>query len=554
MDIKLSFEQQKKVVDSLETNQVTKETANERLQYGNQEMENKWKDKTYLEHEEQIEKEYYPLWKRQDKYREKLDSIPKTHVEGALEGSFEAQEQPEEKSYWKSRKKERTKIEEYKTAHAETKARFDKNTVREMNELDKYRDYHNDYFRNREDQNVLKEAYVLKDQDTKLVKEWRNGILLQKKKFTLALGKEEGPAAELKKTVIETIYGNQTEYSREQEMDEGLRAFFSMTKKGFFRTKQLGLLGTETRSERKDGFEYNKRLLRVYTQGSDAQKAALMDELADKLLNFNLTPQMFTNKYMAKNMLQMQRYTDMLKGFVTLSKYNPGYLDVLNKDAAHTSPEKAALIRSRIILMAPIMENFMQQHAAYFGYKKRKGVTGRNLIDASASNFKDEESYNAFVKQTWEKIKLAYNSTADFLGDFAEAQLEGILKNTESQASKNREDRKLNNQDADQDDSIFGLKYDVDGERAKRLLSLRNRISSNPQIYDIFGSELERLFNRANEMARHLDELETRSESLKKMQDDPELLQRSGIDKFGNMWKTYVKRETDRLDAECVIL
>ena len=554
MDERLSLEHQRKVAESLMVNKETQETVQNRLQIDNQNLQLNWNQQSYYDHQAQFEQEYYPIWTGQDTYQKKLASIPEVRVEGALDGDFVQQEQPEEKFFWKSRHQEEAKIAEYRKQHTKTKACFDKNTVREMSELDKYRSYHADYFRKRQDQNALRNEYLNQEQDISFAKKCHNGISLQEKKFISAFGESGGPVAELKKSIRSYIFDKKQEFSRETEMDEGLSAFFTMTKGALFWKKQVGQLGTESREELKDASAYNKRLLTVYTKGNAADRAGLLDELADKLLKFKLTPNMFTNKYMAKNMLQMQRYTDMLRGFVTLSKYNPEYLDVENEKAAHTSPEKAAMIRSRILLMAPIMEDFMQKHAAYFGYQKKKGLAGSAEINAEASSYENENSYNDFVRETWGLVKAAYNSSADFLGDFANVQLEGAMKEVELQTTQNREARKEKNKGTDQDDSMFDIKYDLQGEKAKLLLRIQNRISSNPQIYDIFGMDMDRLFGRVNEMARRLDELETRSGALRKMREDPAILKDKGIENFHNMWKTYVDKEVARLNEEHDIL
>jgi hypothetical protein len=321
-----------------------------------------------------------------------------------------------------------------------------------MNALDKYYAYHNDYFKTRNHQREFYNNYVAEGKPP-VVRDWKTtyarSMKAHGKIFGALTGTWNGVYARIA-NFANSFNKDANQLTREQELDQGIRPFFSMTKKVLWFKKQVGLLGTETKAERSDGSEYNKRILREYTSNDTGKRTAIMDELALKLIKFKLTPNMFTNKYMAANMLQMQRYTDMLDAFVTLTQCNPHYLDMKKKD--HTNPDLASLIWSRIILMAPIMKCFMKQHATYFGYSKGKNVNSKNEIKKFASDddkkngaLASENDYNEFVKNTWEAIKGAYNSTVDYLDESADLKMQPKLKELEQQAAEKRAAKKTNN-------------------------------------------------------------------------------------------------------------
>ena len=562
--IALSPEQKQIVVNSLEKKQATSDSISEALANKNTAFEQDWETKNYEDHKKRFEKDYYALWKANElkEYNDKLKNVTEFKIEGALGGKFEQQLQPGDRFFWKSRHNESKKISRYKREYNNpANINFSKNTVREMSALNKYQEYHVHYFDSRNHQDDLYRKYVRKGGDISV--KWQNNIDAQSKKFGKFFGTATGALATIKDSIIGAtgIFGRDEkdkEYSRRGELDEGLRPFFSMTKKTLFWKKQVGLLGTETKEERDDGSEYNKRILRTYTTGKPADRVKVMDELAQKLLNFKLTPNMFTNKYMAKNMLQMQRYTDMLRGFVELTKCNPDYLDTTNKEVAHTSPEMAALIRSRIILMQPIMSRFMEKRAKYFGYKKDKKLTGINRIDASPSDFENDEQYKEFIQQTWEMVKEAYNSTADFMDDMADERLSEVLKNREEQAERSRQERNQKRQNTVEDDSKFKIKYDYDGKLAGKLVEIKKKITSNPYIYELYGADLERLFDKINEMTRRLDEINARADLLPAIREYRRSagsnFDHNNVFGFDKMWTAYVAKEEARVEAENEIL
>ncbi len=562
--IELSPEEKKLVVDSLEKKQATSDSINTALTKKNTDFEQDWEKQNYETHKLRFEKGYYDLWKANEKqqYEEALKNVTDFKIEGALGGKFEQQLQPGDRFFWKTRNSEAKKIAKYKRENNNPpRVKFDKNTVREMSALDKYQEYHVDYFQSRNHQEEYYRKYVTKGAE--FGAKWQNNIKAQSQRFGTFFGTAKGALDTIKDSVLGAagIYGKEAmekKYSRKNELDEGLRPFFSMTKKILLWKKQVGLLGTETQEERDDGSKYNKRILKTYTTGKPEDRVKVMDELAKKLLNFKLTPNMFTNKYMAKNMLQMQRYTDMLKGFVELTKYNPDYLDTRNKDAVHTSPEMAALVRSRIILMQPIMSRFMEKHAKYFGYRKDKKLEGANMIDAKPSDFENDDQYKEFIQQTWEMVKAAYNSTTDFMDEMADERLAEVLSRREQQAIDNREKRNKDRKDTELDDSKFQIKYDSDGSLAAKLLDLKKKITTNPYVYELYGPDLEKLFGKINEMTRRLDEIKARTDLLPAIRE----YRQSGssnfdiktIDGFENMWSAYVAKEEARVEAENTIL
>ncbi len=557
----LSPEQKMKVIESLEKKQATKETIDKKILDKSKEVQDSWDKNTYEFHKKTFEEGYYSKWKANGKYDYKtlLKRIDDVKIDEALKGQFENQLQPGDRFFWKSRHNERKKIEGYKRTNNTEEVNFNKNTVREMAALDHYSDYHTDYFITRNHQRRHYDDYVKSDIDAAgtFQEKWISNINVQSKKFGKFFGSITGSLAAIKSSVIDGLFGAGEKHkvlSRKNELDIGLRPFFSMTKKTLFWKRQVGRLGTETQEEKDDGSEYNKRILKQYTEGNANQRKDVMDELSQKLITFNIEPNMLTNKYMAKNMLKMQRYTDMLTGFVELIKYNPEYLDTTNSEAAHTSPERAALIKSRIILMQPIMTNFMARHAKYFGYKKEDGIKGHNHVNGLKSGFKNEDEYNAFVKETWSQIKQAYNSTADFFDDMADYKMASVLKVQEQLAEQNRRLRNENLQDKTKDDSVYNIKYDADGELSKKLMALRHKISSNPYIYEIYGSDLERLFGKYDEMIRRLDEVKARASSIGGLKETALSVKFKGVENFGEMWNTYLEKEIVRMDSEQKIL
>ncbi len=557
----LTPEQQKKVIESLEKKKVTTENISNRLDSKNKDLQANWGTKTYEEHKTRFEEDYYNRWKENTKYdyKKQLESIEKIEIKDRLSGKFETQEQPEARFFWKSRRNEANRIQELKTLYKNPEqVRFDKNTVREMAAIEKYYDYHKNYFASRNNQRALHQNYLNQDPHNQdFAEKWKSNFDAQKKKYGTFFGAIKGSFASVKDMVLDGIYGDKEknkELSRKNEMEVGLRPFFAMTKKILFWKKQVGRLGTETEEEKNDGSEYNKRILRQYTTEGPHHKRMVLDELANKLLNFELTPNMFTNKYLADNMLKMQRYTDMLTGFVELTKYNPEYLDVTNPNAAHTSPEMAALIRSRIILLQPIMSNFMTRHAKYFGYRKFKGVEGVGVTDKEKSGFNNEDEYNQFVKDTWEWVKQAYNSTTDFMDDMADMKMAEALHSKEQQAISNRQQRNKDKLGTAEDDSQFEVKYDVDGKFAEKLLEIKNRITSKPYIYELYGADLDRLFGKINEMTRRLDEVSTRMTLLTELIETSGEMKFKKVENFGAMWKTYLQKELTRMVSEEDIL
>ena len=553
-------EEKQMVVASLEQKTATAKSINEKIAADNVNIQEKWEPGDYEDHKKRFEADYYELWKvnEQNEYKAELDKIEQVKVQGALEGNYEQQLQPGDRYFWISRYYEKKAINKYKTGHEIKNLNFDKNTVREMNALDKYHEYHSNYFASRNHQRETYNTYLRNAPKVSddFQEKWEENIKAQKSKFEKFFRTHKGPLMEVKESVLTGLFSPVEEkrvMSRKKEMDVGLRAFFTMTKKTLFWKKQVGLLGIESEEERKDGSEYNKKLLRRYTKGTSVDRVNLMDELAKKLLKFKLTPNMFTNKYMAKNMLQMQRYSDMLTGFVELTKCNPNYLDITNSKVAHTSPEMAALVRSRIILMQAVIGNFMEKHAKYYGYKKEKGVEGQNKIDYMPSEFANEDQHNTFARETWNMVKAAYNSTVEFVDEMADVRMESELTRKEAEANARRTFRNRERQNTDLDDSKFKIKYDVDGVYAEKLVSIRNKITSNPYIYELFGSDLDKLFKKINEMTRRLDEVSTRSSLIK------DLLRHAGdvgykqfeLDK---MWKTYLQKEDARVTAESNII
>ena len=511
-EYKPTKEEQRKVLSSLEYINTTKEAVEEKLKESNKDLQDKWNEKSYHEHKLSFMDKYYPKWEanEQTDYRDKLDEIKNVKIEASLKGDFQKQEQPGERFWYKSRKNEKKKIREYANGvEAEDRAflHYGKNTVREIKALDKYAAYHNNYFDSRNNQRDLYDKYV---------------------------------------------NGKGDKQARRDEMDNGLRPFFSMTKKVLLWKKQIGLLGTETKEERDDGSEYNKRIMREYQENKNGGRTKVMNELAIKLIKFKLTPNMLTNKYLASNMLQMQRYTDMLNAFVCLTKNNPNYLDMKSDD--HTDPEIAALISSRIIRMAPIMNGFMEKHAQFCGYKKDKKLTAsgkirKNLTNEEKDNgFDTDDKYNDYVKETWNAIKKAYDSTIDYMDDAADVKIGSTLLAYENMAKANREKQVQK--------SEFVFKYDINGSKAKEMEEIKAKIAGNPLVYDVFGSEIERVFERINEHTRRLDELSNRKEALAGLGDGQNIPDNKniGIDDYKQIWKDYLTKENKRIDSEIDII
>ena len=562
MSEKFLPEEKQAVIDSLEKTKYDTNSINTKLTEQNTELQNKWNKDTYEGHKYRFENGYYDVWKANEdqEYKNEIAKIEKIKVEGTLKGEFTRQEQPGDRFWWKSRRNESKAISRYKTQYGEDRVKFSKNTVREMAALDKYKAYHDDYFDSRRNQKRIYDDYKKNGVDGNIINKWGNNIKKQSQKFGKFFGSITGSLTTIASSVVNGIYSKDEEnkqLSRKNELDVGLRPFFAMTKKTLLWKKQVGLLGTETKEERDDGSEYNKKLLRVYTKGTAADRVGLMDDLAKKLLSFKLTPNMFTNRYLAKNKLQMQRYTDMLTAFVELTKYNPDYLDVTTEGANHTSPDMAALVRSRIILMQPIMSDFMEKHARYNGFRreKNKGVLANHTIDGKPSDFANDEQYEAFVKKTWEMVKAANASTTEFFDDKADLLMKTHLENEQTLAITNREKRKAENKNlGEKDDDEFTVKYDVTGESEKKLRDIKEKISSNPYVYELFGPDLDQIYKKINEMVRRLDEMSTRASYLGTLENDAQNVKFADIEGYSDMWAAYVQKEKARVSSEVVIL
>ncbi|MCR5102480.1 MAG: hypothetical protein K6B41_14120 [Butyrivibrio sp.] len=555
MDFKFNDEKKQKAYDYISAEKKDQKTINKNMNDKANVFQQDWNEKTYEKHKEKIANDYHRLWKEKEKgiYGRTLEKMEDVKVEGALEGQFENQLHPGERFFRKTRNKENNKIMGWRKENGEA-CHYDKNTVREAAALDKYEKYHSTYFESRNHQKGLFNDYTHMNLSEQLAQGYKDNIRVQRNKYGAFFGTITGSLKSFKDTFMQRCFGeyeDRRKISAEDELNSAVRPFMVMTKKKFFFFKtQVGRLGTETKREKKDGSEYSKSIIRDYTTGDKEKRIAVMDELATKLVNFKLTPNMLTNKYLAKNTLQMQRYTDMLNAFVNMTNYNPYYLDV--KAEHHTNPEMMALVRSRIILMAPIMSEFMEKHRYHFGLQKEKGILGKTKVIKNGNAQSDEE-YNNYVKNTWEMIKQVYNSTADFMDDYADLKLGSSLKTIEDEATAKRAERKKYQKDENLDDSIFDIKYDVKGEKAKKLVEVRNKISSNPYIYEIFSGDMDQLFGRYHELTRRLDEIEARFQGVNN------LLSTAGQEKFRNkdvpgVWKAYLEKEVLRMEGEQEIM
>ncbi|MBP3784887.1 MAG: hypothetical protein J6I68_16755 [Butyrivibrio sp.] len=567
---KITKEEQKKVLDSLEKQQATKETVAAKLTDKNSLLQEDWNQKTYNEHKASFMERYYPKWMDNAEattYKTKLENIEKVDIKSALKGTFEKQEQPAESKWYKTKKNEHKKIADYtREAIQENlpQLHFGLNTVRETNALDKYYKYHKDYFLTRNNQRDIYDKYTSNDKKV-VVQDWSKIYEKQMKAHGKFFGALKGTWTGLKQRgaeLLSSIKGGK-EISCRDEMDQGIRPFFSMTKKVLFWKKQVGLLGTETKAERSDGSEYNKRIMKKYTENKNGGRREVMDELALKLIKFKLTPNMLTNKYLASNMLQMQRYTDMLDAFVFLTRANPNYLDMKSKD--HTDPDLAAVIWSRIILLAPIMRHFMENHARFCGYKKESKLSSKANIrkylneDELKDGIGTENGYEGFVKETWEAIKAAYNSTTDYMDDAADAKMAAKLSELEDKAIQTRKSKakvvKVEGKEQ-KEETEFKFKYDDDGKKAEEMQAIKDKIMANPQVYDIFGSEIDQIFDKINEQMRRLDELAARKVAIEDLALKEKIAGKKdvGLKDIEQVWKDYINKERVRITSETEIL
>ena len=579
---KITKEEQKKVLDSLEKQQTTTESVNKNLTKMNVDMQKDWSEQSYREHKQNFMENYYQKWEANEEtdYKDRLKKIEQVAIHSSMEGKFDKQEQPAESFWYKTRKNEKKKINDYRNSAVDEyrpMLHFGLNTVRELNALDKYNAYHKDYFHSRNNQRDIYDNYVGQDKNV-VVQDWGKIYERQMKAHGKFFGALTGTWKGLKQRGADFLSKfTENKVSCRDEMDKGIRPFFSMTKNVIFWKKQVGLLGTETKEERKDGSEYNKRIMREYIANKDGGRTKVMNELALKLINFKLTPNMLSNKYLAANMLQMQRYTDMLNSFVFLTQCNPNYLDMNSKD--HTDPDLAAVIWSRIILIAPIMKTFMETHARYCGYKKDEGLAkkGRTIGFLSNEEKKDrlngEEEYQKFVEETWETLQKAYNSTTDYMDDAADAKMKAKLDEIENKANETRQkkaekagvekrdqDQKKDQKQENKEETEFKLKYDATGEGEEKLKALKAQIMEKPAIYDLFGSEIDKIFNKYNEQMRRLDELKARNEAIKGLARKANSKEgitggkKTGIPDLEQIWKDYIDKEQVRIKEETSIL
>ena len=556
---KISLDTQKKVLDSLEKQDMSKEQIDSKLKTNNKFMEDDWNKQSYREHKQRFMDGYYQNWEANDEttYKEKLAEIENVKITDQLKGDFNKQEQPGERFWYKSRKNEKRKIREYEDAARDEDKQYlhySKNTVREMAALEKYATYHKDYFDSRDNLRTIYRNYVRKDTKPVEVQNWKKIYDRQIKAHGKLMGALTGTWKGLYQRGLDLVndFRGDTGVTRKEEMDKGLRPFFSMTKKVLFWRKQVGLLGTETKEERDDGSEYNKRIMKQYQENKDGGRTKVMDELAKKLIKFQLKPEMFTNKYLASNMLKMQRYTDMLNSFVFLTQCNPNYLDMNSED--HTNPDLAAAIWSRIILLAPIMKGFMEKHAQFNGYSKGNDIENASRVkngltdDEKKNAFTTNEAYDKFVTETWNAVRKAYNSTIDYMDDAADVKISSYLKDAENKAEQKRQEKNAQKND-------FNLKYDKDGTRSQELQDIKDGILENPLVYDLFGGEIDQLFKKVNEQMRRLDEIIVRKEALVALKERESIADKSvGLQDFETIWREYIEKETTRIDSEMHII
>ena len=567
---KVTREEQKKVLESLEQQKTTKQTVETNLTNKNSLLQEDWNKKSYNDHKTSFMDRYYPKWIANDEaktYKTKLDAIEQVDIKSSLKGSFERQEQPAESKWHKTKKNENRKIADYRNGAIEDyrdQLHFGLNTVRETNALDKYYNYHHNYFDTRNNQRDIYNNYTANDQKV-VVQDWSKIYEKQMKAHGKFFGALTGTWKGLKQrgSAFVNSLGGGKEISCRDEMDKGIRPFFSMTKKVLWFKKQVGLLGTETKEERSDGSEYNKRIMREYIKNENNGRTKIMNELALKLIKFKLTPNMLTNKYLASNMLQMQRYTDMLDAFVLLTQANPNYLDMTSKD--HTDPDLASVIWSRIILLAPIMRKFMENHARYCGYSKDPQLSRKASIrkflndDETKDGISTEAGYENFVKETWEAIKAAYNSTTDYMDDAADVRMAPKLAEIENKAIETRKSKAKVVQVEGKEQKVeteFKFKFDTDGKKAEEMQAIKDKISANPQVYDLFGGEIDQIFDKINEQMRRLDELAARKIAIEELAKQKNIASQKdvGLKDIEQIWRDYIEKEKVRIQSETEIL
>ena len=392
---------------------------------------------------------------------------------------------PAAKSWWWSRYHEESTLKKARKKYGD---QISVNSIREqkaMQEFEELRDaqingYHDEKYRYTQGENIKVDESVLHAGD-------------------LALNvKIDGYDEIIRK---QQLNYEPDHYSRTDEIEKGLTAFFGMQKTSWiFWKKTVGALGNETAEEKRDVEAYNKRLLRQYIRSGPGSKdrIAVLDELRRKIQTFRISPKMLTDGYLADNAVTLRRFVDMTKAFRVLIATNPGYLETL-------SEEDRIMLGNTLNYTGPLIRDFLEKHQAckHLGKKDGKTVlTGNATEDRSAQN-------ERIMNEARDKIRLA---------DVAEQTTIG-LKNEKVLAELERQEREARGRRENEKELpgyAIVLKYDTSGESERRLLAMQDKIRDRAGAHELIGKDMEKLFEQFSKSMITMDTIKARIKALEK--------------------------------------
>ena len=429
------------------------------------------------------------------------------------------QDVPAAKYWWWSRHSEENALKKAKQKYG---AHITVNSLREQKAMQQYEE-----IREAQQDQYSDHAYFLED-DISVDKKKLNASNLF---FDVQIDGYDRIAERLKRV--------ENKYSRRQEINNGLKAFFGMQKTSwFFWKKTIGALGTETLEEERDAKSYNKKLLDDYTKsaaGSEKRKKVL-DHLRRKIMNFEIKPKMLTDGYLADNSATLRRFVEMTKGFRILIATNPGYLEELPE-------EERIMLGNTINYTGPLIEEFLTKHQAYKHLEKKRKKTV--LMEHADEDFSARNEQ--LMKDTWKKLQQADVAEQTAIG-LKNKKVVAHLDRLEETAKKRRKEEAKHQK---LPDYAIVLKYDTTGEREAHLLNVQDQIRKNADVYELFGKDMEKLFERFARSLITWDTLDARIDALKDAMEETRRQEvKQGPDRRYSAFLEYAENEKRNLEHD----
>ncbi len=431
---------------------------------------------------------------------------------------------PVAKSWWWSRAYEESTL---KKARRKYGNQISVNSIREQKAMQEFEELRNSQINGYQ---AEKEAYTSRG----IIKV--NKTALQAGELTLDV-KIDGYEEIVSRQKLDKVPDH---YSRSEEIEKGLTAFFGMQKTSWlFWKRTVGALGNETAEEKRDVNAYNKRLLRQYTTSEPNSKArtALLNELRWKIQSFKITPEMLGDGYLADNAVKLWRFVDMTKAFRVLIATNPGYLERLPE-------EDRIMLGNTLNYTGPLIRDFLEKHQAckHLGKKRGKTVLTENATeDRSARN-------ESLMKETLSKLRQA---------DMAEQTRIGLNNKKvvqELNRQKNEAQDRRENEKALPDYAVV-LQYDTSGASERRLLAMQDKIRDRSGAYDLIGRDMEKLFGQLSKTMITIDTIKARKTALEKAVAQTKAEgKRLGMDRRQSAFVAYAEQEIQHLQHDWSLL